>query len=75
MKSLSEAKDPDLLASVQAMKRAAELARQVAIQTNTAIAIVEDGKLVHVSAKELVSNNDAVAEAPGQYDVTPKPNT
>jgi mRNA degradation ribonuclease J1/J2 len=50
---LSKAKNPDLRASLAAMRRAAELARQTALQTNTAIVIVRDGKTVRVTADEL----------------------
>jgi hypothetical protein len=50
---ISTAKDPDLRASFAAMQRAAELARKTAIQTETGIVIVRDGKLTHVSADEL----------------------
>jgi hypothetical protein len=50
---LSKAQNPDLRASVAAMKRAAELARQTAMQTNTAIIMARDGKPVRVSAEEL----------------------
>jgi len=50
---LSKAKDPDLIASVDAMERAAELARKIAVQTDTGIVVVRDEKIVHVSAKEL----------------------
>jgi hypothetical protein len=35
------------------MQRAAEMARQTAIQTNTALVQVKDGKLVVVPAEEL----------------------
>lgn len=52
-KKLAKAKDPDLRASLQAIKRAAELARQTALQTDTGIVVVEGQKMVHVSAKEL----------------------
>jgi hypothetical protein len=50
---ISEAKNPDLRATLAAMRRAAEAARQTAIQTDTAIVIVQDGQLVRVPAKEL----------------------
>jgi hypothetical protein len=53
MKDISEAKDPDLRASVAAMQRAAELARKTAIQTGTDLIVVKDGKLTRISAKEL----------------------
>jgi hypothetical protein len=44
---------PDARAAMTAMQRAAELARQTAIQTETAIIIVQDGKRVRVTAEEL----------------------
>ena len=50
---LSKAKNPDLRASLAAMLRAADMARSIAIQTNTEIVIVKDGKLVRISAEEL----------------------
>lgn len=50
---LSRARNPDLRASLAGMKRAAALARQTAIQTNTEIVLVRDGKPVRVSAAEL----------------------
>ncbi len=50
---ISQAKDPDLRASLAAMQRAAALARKTAIQTETYIVIVEGEKLVRVSADEL----------------------
>ncbi|BBK40873.1 hypothetical protein STVA_08930 [Allostella vacuolata] len=52
-KELSQAKNPDLRASLAAMRRAAEMARKTAIQTNTEIVIVKDGKPVLVTAEEL----------------------
>ncbi len=50
---LSKAKDPDLRASVQAIQRAAAMARKIAIQTDTCIVIVQDQKLVRISAQQL----------------------
>ena len=50
---LSKARNPDLRASLAAMRRAAELARQTAMQTNTAIVVVLDGKLVRIPAEQL----------------------
>lgn len=50
---LSKAKNPDLRASLAAMRRAADMARRTAIQTNTEIVIVKDGKPVRVTAEEL----------------------
>ncbi len=50
---LAKAKDPDLRASLQAIKRAAKEARKIAVQTDTGIVIVRDNKIVHLSAEEL----------------------
>jgi hypothetical protein len=50
---ISKASNPDLRTSLAALQRAAELARQTAIQTNTAIVVVVDGKLVRISAEQL----------------------
>lgn len=50
---LSKARNPDLRASLAAMLRAAELARQTALQTGTAIVVVRDGKPVRITAEEL----------------------
>jgi hypothetical protein len=50
---LPHAKNPDLIASLTAIKRAASMARQAAIATNTGIVIVKDGKLCRISATEL----------------------
>jgi len=52
---LSKAKNPDLRASLAAMQRAAELARRTALQTDTAIVVVQNGKLVRISAEQLRS--------------------
>lgn len=50
---ISQAKDPDLFASIAAMKRAAAMARQVAIQTGTAIIVFENGKIIRRTAAQL----------------------
>jgi imidazolonepropionase-like amidohydrolase len=50
---ISKAKNPDLRASLNALHRAAEAARQTAIRTDTAIVIVQDGRIVRVTAEEL----------------------
>jgi len=47
-KDITEAKDPDLRASMAAMQRAAESARKTAIQTGTDLISVKDGKLTRV---------------------------
>ena len=50
---LSNARNPDLRASLAALQRAARMAREIAIQTNTAIVVVQNGKVVRISADEL----------------------
>jgi hypothetical protein len=52
-KDISQAKDQDLRASMAALERSALAARQIAIQTDTAIIIHRDGKLVRIPASEL----------------------
>lgn len=46
-------KDKDISASLQATQRAAALARQQAIQTDTAIVVVKDQKIVRLTADEI----------------------
>lgn len=53
---LSKARNPDLRASLAALQRAARMARQIAIQTNTAIVVVQNGKLVRIPADQLRKN-------------------
>lgn len=43
----------DLVASLAAMRRAAKQARQTAIQTNTAIVVVQDGVVRRIPAEQL----------------------
>lgn len=50
---LSRSKNPDMRASMAALRRAAEMARQTAIQTNTGIIVVREGKPVRISAEQL----------------------
>jgi len=50
---LSKAKNPDLRASLAAMLRAAQLARSTAMQTDTAIVVVQNNKPVRITADEL----------------------
>lgn len=50
---IAQARNPDLRGSLAAMKRAAELARRTAIQTDTEIVVVHDGKTVLIPAKQL----------------------
>lgn len=50
---LPKAKSADLRGSLAAMQRAAAMARKTAIQTETGIVIVRDGKPVVISAQQL----------------------
>ena len=52
-KDITKAKDPILRASPAAMERAAALARKIAIETDTAIVLVKDGKVIRIPASEL----------------------
>lgn len=48
---------PDLLGSEQAIKRAAQRAREIAIQTHTACIVRQDGKLVDVTRQDMPATN------------------
>ncbi len=50
---LSKARNSDLRASLSALLRAAQSARDIAIQTRTAIVIMRNGRIVRVAADEL----------------------
>lgn len=50
---LHTAKDPDIRASLQALKRAAMLAREIALETNTGIVVVRNNQIIRLSAEQL----------------------
>lgn len=50
---LTQAKDPFILLTFEALKRAAQLAREDAIKTNTGIIVSKNGKIVAITAAEL----------------------
>lgn len=50
---IGKAKDKDLAASLAAMRRAAQMAREQAIRTDTAIVVTRSQRLVRVTAEEL----------------------
>ena len=52
-KDISQARNADLRTSFQALRRAAEQARQTAILTGTDLIIVQDGRLVRLPASLL----------------------
>ncbi len=60
---ISDAKDPDLRASLDALRRAAQLARKTAIQTDTNLVIVKDGQIQRISA-DVLCQQAATAETP-----------
>jgi len=62
-KDISQAKDQDLRTSMAALQRAAESARNTAIQTDTAIVVKRDGKLVRISAQELRKTTASAQES------------
>ncbi|MCX7123540.1 MAG: hypothetical protein NTV32_07775 [Gammaproteobacteria bacterium] len=53
MNDLLKAKDPDLASSFVALKRAAKIARETAIQTDTGIVVMRGDKMVYLSAQAL----------------------
>lgn len=61
---ITKAKNTALRGSLNALQRAAGEARKLAIQTNTFLVIVKDGKLLRVSPDELRQS---------AADTTPKP--
>lgn len=67
-KDISEATDPLLRGSMPAMRRAAELARKIAIQTNTGLIVMREGKLTRLSGEALRAGawNDQTLSGSGQ---------
>lgn len=63
-KDISEAKDPLLPASMAAMRRVAEFARKIAIQTNTDLITWQDGKLVRIPPETLRAEAEAARKVP-----------
>lgn len=55
---LPRAKNPDLRSSLIAMRRAADMARKTAIQTDTGIVVVREGKPVLISADQLRASKE-----------------
>lgn len=58
VKDIRTSTDPDLAGSFAAMQRAALAAHELAIQTNTGIVVMIDGKTVQISASELIKMRD-----------------
>jgi hypothetical protein len=53
LQDISTASNPDLRASLAALRRASALARKIAIDTDTGIVVVREGRTVYVPAKTL----------------------
>lgn len=53
--------DPDIVGSYYAMQRAGQTAIDLAIQTNTAIVTMVDGKIVRIPAAELIKKRQLTA--------------
>jgi hypothetical protein len=45
-------KDPDILASIKALRRAARRARRLGVQTNTPVYVLKDGTIVDLTQEE-----------------------
>jgi hypothetical protein len=54
---MSQAKDKDIPASLIALRRAARMAREHAVRTDTEIVVMRAGKSVRVTAAELRSRS------------------
>lgn len=52
--ALSEERSAEIDRALDALRRAAVEARRIAIETNTGIVVVRDGKVVRISAAELL---------------------
>lgn len=51
--ALLTATNPDIANSLTALRRAARIAREIAVRTDTEIAVVRDGLIVRITAAEL----------------------
>ncbi len=60
MKNEKLPKDPDLLGSVQAMKRSAANALKLARKTHTPCYVVKDGKIVNVAERQKPSRTEKI---------------
>ena len=51
--AIEQSSNPDIANSLVALRRAARMARELAVRTGTAIVVVRDGKRVRITADEL----------------------
>lgn len=61
---LAKAKDPDVRAALGALRRAAQMARKTAIQTDTHLVIMKDGRIQRIAASELVLQETSKTNQP-----------
>jgi len=59
IKDIRDSADPDISGSYYAMQRAGQAAIDLAIQTNTAIVTMLDGKVRRITAAELIKQRQA----------------
>ncbi len=59
VKDIRDSVDPDISGSYYAMQRAGQAAIDLAIQTNTAIVTMLDGKVIRIPAAELIKQRQA----------------
>jgi len=57
----------------EALKRAAQRAREIAIQTNTGICVMQEGKIVRITADELRAERARQAVAVGDLSAQTTP--
>ena len=60
-KDIRNSLDPDIAGSYNAMQRAGQAAIDLAIQTNTVIVTTVDGKIVRITAAELIKQRQLSA--------------
>ena len=60
-KDIRNSSDPDIAGSYNAMQRAGQVAIDLAIQTTTAIVTTVDGKIVRITAAELIKQRQLSA--------------
>ncbi len=60
-KDIRNSSDPDIAGSYYAMQRAGKAAIDLAIQTNTAIITTVDGKIVRITAADLIKQRQLAA--------------
>ena len=67
---IETALDPDLRLSVKAMARAAQRARQIARQTDTALVVSHNGVIHLLQPEQFVEQSSSLQEPPARYTAT-----